>query len=340
MLLAADITLPTGVTSRMRGSPSLVPAPTQAGPSATPDPTPAPTPDPTPDPTPSDDDDDDDGDGDGGPTPTDSDEPGDPLTDPNDQISEAPSIRVGDSNRQVLSDDMDVDMFEIEVDGGDIIGFDIDNVLGNRSLDTLLRLFDAAGNELADSDDDAAPGEADTLEAYIEFEFPASGLFYVGVSGIPNEDYDPVTGAGDEIGDFGTYVINVVQLGELDLNDQITEARDIDLDEDDEDSVEGKIDFPYDVDMYRIRLNEFQSLVATVDILGGTNFSPLIRLFDSTGEEIAVGDAATPITFINGGLAGYYFIGISAFENNDYDELDGTGDTAGATGRYRLNLDS
>jgi len=96
-------------------------------------------------------------------------------------------------------DDYDVDLFEFQTDGAMILVADTDaDILGSR-LDTILRLFDSEGNELAVNDD------WDFLDSHIEYELDTAGTYYVGVSGYSNFDYDPlVAGSGlpDSIGSY------------------------------------------------------------------------------------------------------------------------------------------
>ena len=66
--------------------------------------------------------------------------------------------------------------------GGDLVRagltFDIDT--SNRSdLDSVLRLFDDGGNEIAFSDDDAAPAEDPQTDSYIDHIFAGAGRYYV-----------------------------------------------------------------------------------------------------------------------------------------------------------------
>jgi hypothetical protein len=68
-----------------------------------------------------------------------------------------------------------------------------------------LRLFNAAGTELAKSDDDPAPGEEPSFESYLEYAFTSSGRYFVAVSGYPNSSYDPVAGTSDRSGSTGEY---------------------------------------------------------------------------------------------------------------------------------------
>jgi hypothetical protein len=97
----------------------------------------------------------------------------------------------------------DVDMFAFDVTAGQTLYFDVD--LPAAGLDSFLRLFDAAGNPLAGgtNDDGQAPddgGEPSSVASYLSYAFAAAGRYYVGVSNLTNNGYDPVTGGGDVTG--------------------------------------------------------------------------------------------------------------------------------------------
>jgi hypothetical protein len=130
--------------------------------------------------------------------------------DPDDQISEAIHLgSPGPSNPLVLNtgnidNEFDVDMFSFDVTAGQRLAFDVDRRNGS-ALDSYLRLFNAAGTELAKSDDDPAPGEEPSFESYLEYAFTSSGRYFVAVSGYPNSSYDPVAGTGDRSSSTGEY---------------------------------------------------------------------------------------------------------------------------------------
>lgn len=101
----------------------------------------------------------------------------------------------------------DVDMFSFTVKDGEKISFDVDRP--SRTLDSYLRVFDLRGRELASNDDGAAPGEADSADAYLEYTFAKAGTYYVAVSGQANSGYNPVTGRGDRSASTGPYTLQL-----------------------------------------------------------------------------------------------------------------------------------
>lgn len=161
--------------------------------------------------------------------------------DPNDQMAEAISISVGDAVTghfiQAYNtlpdpgfDPGDVDMFSFTVTAGQRVSFDIDRPYG--VLDSYIRLFDAGGIELGNNDDAMAPGESFSRESYLVYTFTSPGTYYMGVSGVLNRKYSPITGGGDvnghSTGPYKLILTNILLPGDLDL-DAIIDARDIDL---------------------------------------------------------------------------------------------------------------
>ena len=63
----------------------------------------------------------------------------------------------------------DVDLFQVQLDLGDRLTIDIDAEINGSSLDSILRLFDSEGNEVAVNDD------FDSLDSFIIL--PISGNF-------------------------------------------------------------------------------------------------------------------------------------------------------------------
>lgn len=115
---------------------------------------------------------------------------------------------IGD-NPNVFSAD-DVDLIELRLDPGDQITIDIDADEFGSTLDSVLRLFNSSGQEIALSDDDSAPGEEFTFDSFIEFTASASDTYYVGISSYSNFSYDPFvegSGVGESTGDYEIEII-------------------------------------------------------------------------------------------------------------------------------------
>ncbi|MEO1799100.1 MAG: pre-peptidase C-terminal domain-containing protein [Cyanobacteria bacterium J06629_2] len=120
----------------------------------------------------------------------------------------------------------DVDIYSFDLQEGQTIAIDIDaNGIGDAGLDSILdsnlRIFDAAGNELALNAQGAAPDEVFQAEGdpYLEFTAPEAGTYYAGISALGNDFYDPkvvASGSGWTFGEsFGADIYQVnFSLGE------------------------------------------------------------------------------------------------------------------------------
>ncbi len=103
-------------------------------------------------------------------------------------------------------------MFRVELAAGELITIDIDATDLGSPLDSQLRVFDAQGApvlalddlgvpQMVESDDGVAPGESAIIypagisnrDSFLAFVAPADGVYYIGVSGFDNDEYDPRT---------------------------------------------------------------------------------------------------------------------------------------------------
>lgn len=122
----------------------------------------------------------------------------------------------------------DVDLYRVELTEGELVTVDIDASELNSPLDSVLRVFDAAGEPLllpnllgalqpVASDDDLAPGERLEIynnvyfnrDSYLSFQAPADGVYYIGVSAFDNDGYDPLLEGSGRGGQTGSYTIQI-----------------------------------------------------------------------------------------------------------------------------------
>lgn len=107
--------------------------------------------------------------------------------------------------------------------------------------------------------------------------------------------------------------------------------------------VDGQVQVgPGDVNAYRLTLLSPGVVSAQLTLGAGTAFSPLVRLFDSAGNQLASisGSTGAYPTLVSGRLpAGTYYLGVSAVGNAAYSVVDRSGVTAGgSTGDYTLTV--
>lgn len=108
------------------------------------------------------------------------------------------AARIGDGGHGLR----DVDLYRIRLTAGQQVTIDVDagSLATSSMLDSVLRLFDAAGRQLASNGD--AAGSADSL---LDFTAPTTGTYYVGVSGAGNEAYAARRAGSGRAGSTGSY---------------------------------------------------------------------------------------------------------------------------------------
>jgi len=135
--------------------------------------------------------------------------PTDPL-EPNDSIASASQVALVNGRATVsgivgngANGARDVDLYAINLVAGAVLTIDVDarSLSPASPLDSFVRLFNAAGSQLASNDD-----SGDSRDSYLVFTVPTTGTYYVGVSGYGNAAYNPSTaGSGSSDGSIGDY---------------------------------------------------------------------------------------------------------------------------------------
>jgi len=164
--------------------------------------------------------------------------------------------------------DKDVDIMRFEVlSPGDITIQTTTRLDDPQDFDTVLRLFDGEGNELAFNDD---------IELYVDkfsrIQMPLElGVYYVGVSGYDNTDYNPFVAASGISGGMGNYVLEFTLVND-DPNGLISGAVPVNLITDNESKFDGSIGYDYgnlvgvsDVDLFEIYIPDDGTLYIDID---------------------------------------------------------------------------
>ncbi|MCR9295349.1 MAG: Ig-like domain-containing protein [bacterium] len=131
---------------------------------------------------------------------------------PNDTIDVATQTWQGTAtnplsyNTDASIGNQDVDLYQFKLDIGERVRINVDTDTTISNLDSVLRIFDAQGvaqafldsngQLLTLSDNAAAPGEAASLDPYIDFTATKPGVYFAAVSAKGNESYDPLSTAG------------------------------------------------------------------------------------------------------------------------------------------------
>lgn len=110
----------------------------------------------------------------------------------------------------------DVDIYRLDLPRGGLISARVfaQQLPTPSTLDGVLRLFDAAGQELAIND------QFFGNDPFIDYFVPSAGVYYVGVSGFGNEQYLPLVAGSGETQSTGNYDLrlDVALIGDAEIN--------------------------------------------------------------------------------------------------------------------------
>jgi hypothetical protein len=248
----------------------------------------------------------------------------------------------------------DVDLFRVTLVSPGSLEASLAAVNGGAPLDSYLRVFDSAGQEIAANDDAAA----DNRYSSVGSPRLQPGTYYLGVSGAGNVGYDITTGADAANGrSEGDYQL-AVRLNNPDPNGVLEGARsfrglpstfpgDLNSDPPPIGSATRLQVGPGDVDLFQVIAPDDGTLTVEVSQRTEGDAGPLadslIRAFDAAGAELGRrGDDGQAVnTFLLPVTAGQVvYVGVSDAANPDYDPRAPFGRSANGTGgRYTVKLD-
>ncbi len=248
--------------------------------------------------------------------------------------------------------DRDVDMFRITLTTDGLLEINVDSysLSGNANpVNSVLKLFDGHGMLLASSDDVNGP------DPLIRIRVPKNRAYYVGVSGYGNASYDPfVLGSGSP-GQTGSYQIHM-QIRSKSLVSRLWDDRigagnvkALSLGS----RLNGNLGMDgslvrggRDVDLYRFVAPSTGPIEVRARSLTSFGADTVLRVFNSTGRELAFNDNADASTVdsrvqmsVRAGRTYYLGVGGASKSPRSYDAITGTGATPGSTGDYVISLD-
>jgi hypothetical protein len=242
----------------------------------------------------------------------------------------------------------DVDFYKFTAQANQLLTVSTSQPPGGQAMSTYLRLFNAAGQQLAASYNYYSYG------AISNYQLVAGGTYYLGVSGYPNYYYDPNVG-GSGYSYYGGFSTGDYQL-DMSLQtltpdaagDTLASAQDTGLNQAPGTfTATAKIgDGLYqsrDVDLYTVQVAAGQAVsVTTSQPPGGQSMLTYLRLFDAAGHELTSGGFTYTSATIPGyvfSTAGTYYIGVSGYYNSSYDpNVGGSGYYAYSTGDYSISV--
>lgn len=257
---------------------------------------------------------------------------------------DSPTERLGDGKFS----SRDVDLYRFEANAGARITARTERPPGGQEVDTILRLFNDAGQQLAFNDDCPGGGLYSCIN---NFNLPGAGIYYAGVSGFPNFNYNPNVGGSGTSGKAGDFRLTLILEGDVpDIGDTLAEAEVTNLG-----PGAGTYTLPTqpigngpfgnrDVDLFVFEADEGILLTATTEQPpDGAAMDTILRVFDAKGQELAANDdcEGTLYSCLNDfsiPATGTYYAGVSGFANSKYDPTVGGSGIAGSTGDFSVTL--
>ena len=247
------------------------------------------------------------------------------------------TISVGDGFEGQFEDRLDEDWIKVELVAGQTYDIRLDYAGSDGTIDTMLRIYDSAGEQVAYNDD--IDVDAVEYSSMVEFSPETGGVYYISAAQI----------VASLIAYPGSYRITV---------------------SDDEDNhsgtpwavsvggrFNGSLDDKFDEDWIRVELVEGTSYGITLSGIGpDVGMDTVLRIYDSAGEQVAFNDDAdsaagrvnSVVTFAPA-ATGVYYISAGAYRGNPtqdhsgryqvavYDEEDSAGVTrVGTEGVFNL----
>ena len=280
--------------------------------------------------------------------------------------------KIGDHPDFTTVPGLDIDLYQVELEENEQIGIEVAAQAINSPLDAILRVFDSEGQQIAFNDDFRS------RDPVIGLTVAEEGTYYLGISGVGNNDYNPrEAGTGSEpFASTGEYSLTIFSFGEVEIeegpeerNDTINTATETELSPDRLGSFRTEAfignnndpnlsDFSLDVDLFKVELAADSLLTAdinTADLELRSQLDSVIQIFNGDGDLITFNDdenGNTSDSFIEFTPEefGTYYLGISGLGNNGdpqaenpeqagYDPtVAGSGIPGASTGGYILEL--
>ncbi|MGK7893355.1 MAG: pre-peptidase C-terminal domain-containing protein [Xenococcus sp. (in: cyanobacteria)] len=263
------------------------------------------------------------------------------------------SGEIGDNPDGDANDD--VDLYKVDLIAGDIISADIDAQTIDSSLNSVLRIFDADGNQLLRNNNTVVDGVS-SLDSFLSGTVLQDGTFYIGVSSALNLNYDPNITASGSGNSSGVYDLTLTLEREVEItepNDTIATAEEIELDASSPVEISREIgdnpdvDANDDVDLFEVELDAGDTIF--VDINAETNGSELdsvVTIFSTNGDLLAQNDdnsfdgvtESDSFQQFTSLIDGTFYVGVSSSENLNYNPNIANSGSGESSGSYDLIL--
>jgi len=187
-------------------------------------------------------------------------------SEPNDTLSEANLVSLGDTLSGVINPAGDFDYYAIDLEAGTVVDLDVDASELGSAIDPVIALFDVDSTTILAWNDDAG-----SLDSRIVFALPASGRYFVGI-----------TDLGLRGGSNYTYTLKFgsTTFTDTEPNDVPANATPITLG----DTATGAVHSPGDIDYYAFDVPSPMMVVITAETWDyGSYLEFSLTLFDTDG---------------------------------------------------------
>ena len=221
------------------------------------------------------------------------------------------TISVGEGFEGVLADGSDEDWIRVELVEGENYDIRLRGVGPEAVIDTVLKIFNADGEEVAYNDD--IDSEAVQVNSMVEFSPDTTGDYYISASVYPDNYFD----------DWGTYEVTVFD--EKDNHAETPYGMAVG------DRFEGTLDDKFDEDWIRVDLVEGKTYDVTLNGIGpDADTDTVLRIYNSEGEEVgfhddvdyAAGKVNSVLAF-SPDAGGVYYISAGAYRGNPIQDNSG-----------------
>lgn len=248
--------------------------------------------------------------------------------------------------------DKDVDFYRVRVTKASILQADIDSTTGPNAtfdpFDSVLFIYDAAGNRLGFSDD------SDGLDPLLQFTLQPNTDYFLAVSGFGNDNFDalaPGSGSGGETGQYTLTTRFLSTSTAKTLSDDVTSNRRVSslvIGSEVRASIGADGGFysgDRDVDLYKFKPTTNGILTITTQVFEAFSVDTVLRIFDSKGVEIAFNDNISDTDRSSMASAALlkgktYYVGISGAgdASRSYNPRQAGSAGSGATGSYSMTV--
>ena len=223
-------------------------------------------------------------------------------------VDTAYTLSVGDGFQGNVADRSDEDWIRVELVAGKSYDIRLQGIGPDALADTVLRLYNSAGEQLAYNDD--IDVDARELDSMLEFSPDAGGAYYLSAGGFPsNEDGNYVLTVFDEADDNPDTPYTVSAGGRFN----------------------GTLDDKFDEDWIRVELVEGKTYSITLTGIGpDADTDTVLRLYNSAGQQVAfhddvdyaAGKVNSMLTF-SPAATGAYYLSAGAYRGNPTQDNSG-----------------